>query len=114
MTQAESVQSLVSARTTEAAETALESLKGGLGSTLKGTKAEVDDLISELDARVDFDDELPPLDPDNIVERVRPRAITSDEDRLLDEKRMNGIFVPPSICAGEETGRGAGGRAQDS
>lgn len=81
LAQAESVQSLISARTQEAASSALDSLRGGLSSEVQRARAEVNDLIAELDARLDFDEELPHLDVDDIARRIS--SLERELDRVI-------------------------------
>ena len=68
--QAESVAELVSARTGAAADSALAGLSGGLAETITAFRAEVIDLLAEIEARLDFDEDLPPLDPADVRGRL--------------------------------------------
>ena len=70
LTQAEAVQALVSARTDAAADGALAALRGGLAGPVRAARASCVDLLAELEARLDFDDEMEPLDEDDIAARV--------------------------------------------
>lgn len=90
LSQAESVASLVSARTAAAADCALAGLSGGLGDEITDIRNECLSLVSEIDAHIDFDDDLPPLDCDGVSERVGlvldrvERALsTAKQGRLL-------------------------------
>jgi tRNA modification GTPase len=71
LTQAEAVHGLVNARTNAAADGALAALRGGLAGPVKKARAEAVELLAELEARLDFDDELEPLDESNVVKRTR-------------------------------------------
>ena len=60
---------LVAARTGAAADSALAGLSGGLAEAIRALRAELVDLLAEIEARLDFDEDLPPLDPAD-VQRV--------------------------------------------
>lgn len=60
--QAENVLALVNARTAAAADSALAGLQGGLGQLVSELRRDVLSIITELEARLDFDEDLPPLD----------------------------------------------------
>lgn len=70
LTQAEAVNSLVSARTSAAADGALSALRGGLAGPVRRARREAVELLAELEARLDFDDELDPLDEGGVASRV--------------------------------------------
>lgn len=71
LTQAEAVHGLVSARTNAAADGALAALRGGLAGPVKKARAEAVELLAELEARLDFDDELEPLEESKVARRTR-------------------------------------------
>lgn len=71
LSQAESVAALVEARTVAAADSALAGLQGGLGKEVQVARRECLDLLVEMDARLDFDEDLPPLNVPEVVERIR-------------------------------------------
>ncbi|KAL4440664.1 hypothetical protein ABPG77_000373 [Micractinium sp. CCAP 211/92] len=70
LSQAESVAQLIDARTVAAADSALAGLSGGLGREVQQMRQECVDLLVEMDARLDFDEDLPPLDVPDLVQRV--------------------------------------------
>ena len=70
LTQAEAVHGLVSARTAAAADGALSALRGGLAGPVRRARREAVELLAELEARLDFDDALEPLDETHVSERV--------------------------------------------
>ena len=70
LTQAEAVHGLVSARTAAAADGALSALRGGLAGPVRRARREAVELLAELEARLDFDDALEPLDETHIYMRV--------------------------------------------
>jgi len=70
LTQAEAVHGLVSARTAAAADGALSALRGGLAGPVRRARREAVELLAELEARLDFDDALEPLDETHVCMRV--------------------------------------------
>ena len=68
--QAEAVNAIIQARTVEAADSALAVLRGGLSTTVDAAQEACVALIAELEARIDFDDEMPPLDLGAMTQRV--------------------------------------------
>ncbi len=62
LTQAEALAQLVSARSRRAAQLAMAGLDGGLQQCLGGLRGRLLDQLAELEARVDFEEDLPPLD----------------------------------------------------
>jgi tRNA U34 5-carboxymethylaminomethyl modifying GTPase MnmE/TrmE len=70
LTQAEAVQALISAKTEAAADSALAALRGGLAGPVRDAREACVDLLAELEARLDFDDEMEPLDENAIIAQV--------------------------------------------
>ena len=70
LTQAEAVHGLVSAQTAAAADGALSALRGGLAGPVRRARREAVELLAELEARLDFDDALEPLDETRVSVRV--------------------------------------------
>jgi len=68
--QAESVLQLINARTVAAADSALAGLQGGLGEMVRDIREGVMDLLVELEARLDFDEDLPPMDLEGLQQDV--------------------------------------------
>ncbi len=62
LTQAEGVADLVGAQSPQAAQTALMGIRGKLAGAIRQLRAECLDVLAEIEARVDFADDLPPLD----------------------------------------------------
>jgi tRNA U34 5-carboxymethylaminomethyl modifying GTPase MnmE/TrmE len=69
-TQAENVLALVNARTSAAADSALAGLQGGLGQLVSECRRDVLSIITELEARLDFDEDLPPLDVEQLKQDI--------------------------------------------
>jgi tRNA modification GTPase len=62
LTRAEAVSELVTARSRRAAQLAMAGLDGGLQQRIAALRERLLDQLAELEARVDFEDDLPPLD----------------------------------------------------
>lgn len=61
---------LVAARTGAAADSALAGLSGGLAEAIRALRTELVDLLAEVEARLDFDEDLPPLDAADVRSRL--------------------------------------------
>jgi len=70
LTQAESVADLVGARSPQAAQLALAGLQGKLARPLQQLRQTCLEILAELEARLDFEDDLPPLDEDAIRQQL--------------------------------------------
>lgn len=75
--QAENVLALVNARTAAAADSALAGLQGGLGQLVAELRGDVLGILTELEARLDFDEDLPPLDVDDLVQDITGETLTA-------------------------------------
>ncbi|PZV15318.1 MAG: tRNA uridine-5-carboxymethylaminomethyl(34) synthesis GTPase MnmE [Pseudanabaena sp.] len=62
LTQAESINDLVGAKSAQAAQAAIASLRGKLAQSLKYLRGKCLNVLTEIEARIDFEDDLPPLD----------------------------------------------------
>ncbi len=74
LTQAESVADLVGARSPEAAQFALAGIQGKLAAPLRQLRAQCLEILAQIEARVDFEEDLPPLDEGAIVEQIQAVA----------------------------------------
>jgi len=104
LAQAEAVNALVSARTTAAADSALAALRGGLTTPVSRARRTCVDLLAELEARLDFDDEMVPLDVDAIAakaaaagETVREVLRTARRGALLETGVTVAIVGRPNV-----------------
>ncbi|WP_121970737.1 tRNA uridine-5-carboxymethylaminomethyl(34) synthesis GTPase MnmE [Leptolyngbya sp. BC1307] len=61
LTQAEGVADLVGAQSPQAAQTALMGIRGKLAKAIRQLRSQCLDVLAEVEARVDFADDLPPL-----------------------------------------------------
>ncbi|MEN9203346.1 MAG: tRNA uridine-5-carboxymethylaminomethyl(34) synthesis GTPase MnmE [Thermostichus sp. DG_1_6_bins_120] len=62
LTQAESIADLVAARSPQAAQMALAGLRGKLAASIRTLRQQLLSLLAEIEARIDFEEDLPPLD----------------------------------------------------
>jgi len=70
LTQAESIADLVGARSPEAAQFALAGLQGKLAQPIRQIQATCLEILAEVEARIDFEEDLPPLDEAEISNRL--------------------------------------------
>jgi tRNA modification GTPase len=70
LTQAESIADLVGARSPQAAQLALAGLQGKLAQSIRSLRVTCLDILAEVEARIDFEEDLPPLDEANIQARL--------------------------------------------
>lgn len=96
LSQAESVAELVSAGSTEAAQIALAGLQGKLGKPIAHLRSTCLDILAEIEARIDFEEDLPPLEIEGIKQQldqvyaeVKEILSTADKGELL----RNGLKV---------------------
>lgn len=81
LSQAESISDLVGAKSPQAAQTALVGLQGKLADSIRHLRAKCLDIVAEIEARIDFEEDLPPLDVKNIVSEIE--NITSKITQLI-------------------------------
>ncbi|MGB3512729.1 MAG: tRNA uridine-5-carboxymethylaminomethyl(34) synthesis GTPase MnmE [Microcoleaceae cyanobacterium] len=70
LTQAESIADLVGSQSPAAALAALAGLQGKLASPIRQLRASCIDILAEIEARIDFEEDLPPLDESGIVAEI--------------------------------------------
>ena len=78
LTHAEAIGDLVAARSQRAAQLAMAGVDGGIQRRIQLLRERLLDQLSELEARVDFEDDLPVLDGPNLL-----KALQSVRDELL-------------------------------
>ncbi len=76
LTQAESIHDLVGAKSAQAAQAAIASLRGKLAQSLKYLRGKCLNVLTEIEARIDFEDDLPPLE----VEWVKAEVVTVSQE----------------------------------
>ncbi|MFN6481648.1 MULTISPECIES: tRNA uridine-5-carboxymethylaminomethyl(34) synthesis GTPase MnmE [unclassified Nostoc] len=84
LTQAEGIADLVGARSPQAAQSALAGLQGKLAHPIRQLRANCLDILAEIEARIDFEEDLPPLDDKAIISEID--KIAAEITRLLKTK----------------------------
>lgn len=82
LTQAESIADLVGSRSPQAAQTALAGLQGKLAAPIRQLRATCLDILAEIEARIDFEDDLPPLDEATVVTQLK--QVLAEVTRILE------------------------------
>lgn len=81
LTQAESIADLVGARSPQAAQTALAGLQGKLAQPIRQLRAHCLDILAEIEARIDFEEDLPLLDINKNISEIE--KISADLSQIL-------------------------------
>ncbi len=82
LTQAESIADLVGSRSPAAAQIALAGLQGKLAIPIRQLRATCLDILAEIEARIDFEEDLPPLDERGIITQIE--QVLADITKILD------------------------------
>jgi len=90
LTRAEALAQLVSARSQRAAQLAMAGLDGGLQQRLSGLRERLLDQLAELEARVDFEEDLPPLDGAAVARALQ--VVRDELARLVAEARQGELL----------------------
>jgi tRNA modification GTPase len=104
LTQAESISDLVGARSPQAAELALAGIQGKLASPIRHLRKTCVNLLAEIEARIDFEDDLPPLDEPQIIteihqvlEQLNSILATANQGELLRSGLKVAIVGRPNV-----------------
>ena len=104
LTQAESINDLVGAKSAQAAQSAIASLRGKLAQSLKYLRGKCLNVLTEIEARIDFEDDLPPLDVEWVkseitdVSRESQQILaTADRGELLRSGLKVAIVGRPNV-----------------
>ncbi|ALF52175.1 tRNA modification GTPase TrmE [Nostoc piscinale CENA21] len=104
LTQAESIADLVGAKSPQAAQTALAGLQGKLAHPIRQLRANCLDILAEIEARIDFEEDLPPLDDKGIISAIEKIAAeithlltTRDQGELLRTGLKVAIVGRPNV-----------------
>ncbi|MFP4103760.1 tRNA uridine-5-carboxymethylaminomethyl(34) synthesis GTPase MnmE [Coleofasciculus sp.] len=81
LTQAESIADLVGSRSPAAAQAALAGIQGKLAVPIRQLRATCLDSLAEIEARIDFEEDLPPLDEAGIVAQLQ--QVLTDINQIL-------------------------------
>ncbi len=90
LTQAEGIADLVGAKSPQAAQSALAGLQGKLAHPIRQLRANCLDILAEIEARIDFEEDLPPLDDKVIVSEID--KIAAEITRLLETKNQGELL----------------------
>ena len=90
LTRAEAISDLVTARSRRAAQLAMAGLDGGLQDRIRVLRSRLLDLLAELEARVDFEESLPPLDAEALVAELE--AVRQALQALVAEARQGQLL----------------------
>ena len=101
LTQAESIVDLVSAQSQAASQVALAGLQGKLSNPIRQLRNVCLDILAEVEARIDFADDLPPLDEAEIEQQLQ--AVLTQVQHILataeqGELLRNGLKVAIVGC----------------
>lgn len=104
LTQAESISDLVGALSPAAAQTAIAGLQGKLRQPIEALRSQALDLLAEIEARIDFEEDLPPLDVEGVVAKTIVLAgqigqivATADRGELLRSGLKVAILGQPNV-----------------
>ncbi len=104
LTQAESIADLVGARSPQAAQTALAGLQGKLAHPIRQLRASCLETLAEIEARIDFEEDLPPLEYkviiaqiEQILAEVSKIMATADQGELLRSGLKVAIVGRPNV-----------------
>ncbi|MEO0458870.1 MAG: tRNA uridine-5-carboxymethylaminomethyl(34) synthesis GTPase MnmE, partial [Cyanobacteria bacterium P01_A01_bin.114] len=101
---AEGISDLVGAQSPQAAQAALAGLRGKLAAPIRQLRAMCLDVLAEVEARIDFEDDLPPLDEawvrsqlDNVLTQVTQILDTAHQGELLRTGLKVAIVGRPNV-----------------
>jgi tRNA modification GTPase len=81
LTQAESISDLVGAKSPAAAQAALAGLQGKLAQPIRQLRASCLNILAEIEARIDFEEDLPPLNEKFIIAQIED--VLADTIKIL-------------------------------
>ncbi len=81
LTQAESISDLVGSRSPAAAQAALVGLQGKLATPIRLLRSTCLDILAEIEARIDFEEDLPPLDETAVIAQLE--QVLAEVSRIL-------------------------------
>jgi len=86
LTRAEAIAEMIGARGQRAAQLAMAGLEGGLQRRITALRERLLDQLAELEARLDFEEDLPPLQPEAVIDSLASvRAELQDLVREADQ-----------------------------
>jgi len=90
LTRAEAISEMVCSRSRRAAQLAMAGMDGGLQQQIGALRERLLDQLAELEARVDFEEDLPPLDPGAVVQALT--AVRADVEQLVVQARQGELL----------------------
>lgn len=104
LTQAESIAEIVAAKSPQASSIALAGLQGKLAQPIKKTRNILLDILAEVEARIDFEEDLPPLDENKVIgdindilQQVEEILSSADQGELLRSGLKVAIIGRPNV-----------------
>lgn len=104
LTQAESISDLVGAQSPAAAQAALAGLQGKLATPIRQLRTACLDVLAEIEARIDFEEDLPPLNEpeviaeiNHILDKLSRILATADRGELLRTGLKVAIVGRPNV-----------------
>ncbi|MGK7944640.1 MAG: tRNA uridine-5-carboxymethylaminomethyl(34) synthesis GTPase MnmE [Microcystaceae cyanobacterium] len=104
LTQAESIAELVGAQSIQASHKAIAGLQGKLATPIRQLRGTCLDILAEVEARIDFEDDLPPLDEGDIIQQLKDLLSqvntfleTADRGELLRSGLKVAIVGQPNV-----------------
>ena len=94
LTQAEAINDLIEARSNKAAQLAMSAIDGGISKVIKQLRERLLDQLSEIEARVDFEDDLPPLQQNTVLKELA--KIKIELNKLIDNAKK-GLCIQRGI-----------------
>ena len=83
LTRAEAIAEMIAARGQRAAKLAMAGLEGGLQRRINDLRERLLDQLAELEARLDFEEDLPPLQPEAVISALT--AVRTELEALVRE-----------------------------
>ncbi len=90
LTRAEAIAEMIAARSRRAAALAMAGIDGGLQRRIGGLRERLLDQLAELEARVDFEEDLPPLD--GMAVRSELLAVRGELEHLVADARQGELL----------------------
>ncbi|HEY9878876.1 MAG TPA: tRNA uridine-5-carboxymethylaminomethyl(34) synthesis GTPase MnmE [Leptolyngbyaceae cyanobacterium] len=104
LTQAEGIADLVGAQSPQAAQVALAGIQGRLMQPIRDLRSACLDILAEVEARIDFEDDLPPLNEAaigrqlaEVLDKVRHILTTAHQGELLRSGLKVAIVGRPNV-----------------
>ena len=104
LTQAESISELVGAQSPQAAAIALAGLQGKLAQPIRDLRHTCLDILAEVEARIDFEDDLPPLNEElirqqlqDVYQQLKQILSTAQQGELLRTGLKVAIVGQPNV-----------------